>query len=406
MSIVIFGDIFGFPDGGAATNRVYTYAKGFIENGVDVHVVCFTNEYVDVSKGSINGINYYQPLAQKERSNNFIIRNWQKILKHYNAYSIVKRINRNNKIIAINSCSNFLSTHFFGYLLSRVTRSKLIVECNEHPMRYYQQGFFKKQQGELQFYLERLISDGVFCISHYLMDYYKSKGFDERKLFLVPSTVDPNRFVTAGKKPVDFKYVGYFGSLTFSRDNIGLLINAFSIFNKAHHEVKLVLGGFCTDEERGSIMKLVKELQIEDSVLLLGYVAREEVIRYVTHADILVMVRRNDLQSMASYPSKLSEFLASSKPVITVRVGEIPLYMKDGEEVFMVEPGDVKGLADKLHYVYTNPEIAERVGKKGKSLTDTVFNYKYQAKRMLGFIHLLNENRIAIGDKLKAARAN
>jgi hypothetical protein len=39
MSVVIFGDVFTFPEGNAATNRVYTYAKGFIENGIDVHVI-------------------------------------------------------------------------------------------------------------------------------------------------------------------------------------------------------------------------------------------------------------------------------------------------------------------------------------------------------------------------------
>jgi hypothetical protein len=41
MSIVIYGDVFTFPECSAATNRVYTYAKGFIENGISVHVICF-----------------------------------------------------------------------------------------------------------------------------------------------------------------------------------------------------------------------------------------------------------------------------------------------------------------------------------------------------------------------------
>jgi len=53
MSIVIFGDIFTFPDGGAATNRVYTYAKGFTENGIKTHVICFTNDYLNASSNEI-----------------------------------------------------------------------------------------------------------------------------------------------------------------------------------------------------------------------------------------------------------------------------------------------------------------------------------------------------------------
>jgi len=57
------------------------------------------------------------------------------------------------------------------------------------------------------------------------------------------------------------------------------------------------------------------------------------------------MVRSNNEESRASYPSKLSEFLASSKPVITVNVGEIPNYIVDGVNAFMVEPENSKALA-------------------------------------------------------------
>jgi glycosyltransferase involved in cell wall biosynthesis len=122
----------------------------------------------------------------------------------------------------------------------------------------------------------------------------------------------------------------------------------------------------------------------------LEYLTREEVTQYIIHASILVMVRSKDLQSQASYPSKLSEFLASSKPVISVNVGEIPLYLKDGEHAFLVEAGDTKGLTEKLEYVWNNYDLALEVGQKGRQLTETVFNYSYQAKRMIEFISSLN----------------
>jgi glycosyltransferase involved in cell wall biosynthesis len=230
----------------------------------------------------------------------------------------------------------------------------------------------------------------VFCISHFLMDFYKSKGFDRRKLFLVPSTVDPTRFINTGVKPVNFNYVGYFGSLTFERDNVDLLVSAFAEFSKQHNDIQLVLGGFCLDSQRKDLIDLIAKLGIQERVVLLEYLTREEVTQYITHASILVMVRSKDLQSQASYPSKLSEFLASSKPVISVNVGEIPLYLKDGEHVFLVEPGNTAALAQKLDYVWNNYGLALEVGQKGRQLTETVFNYNYQAKRMIEFISSIN----------------
>jgi len=74
MSIVIFGDLFSFPAGGAATNRVHCYAKGFLENNNDVSVVCFLSTYNGNHNGQVDGIKYYYPWEEKERSKYFLVR--------------------------------------------------------------------------------------------------------------------------------------------------------------------------------------------------------------------------------------------------------------------------------------------------------------------------------------------
>lgn len=396
MSIVIYGDLFTFPDGSAATNRVYSYAKGFMENGINVHVICLYNEYLDQSEGEVNGIKYYIPLRQKKRNKYFVIRSWQKLKKYWNTFLIIKKINYEDKIIAINSWSSLIFTHLYGKCLSKFTNSKFIIECSEHPLRSYQNGNLRKKLGEVIFNIESSISDGIFCISHFLIDFYKSNGIDNRKLFLVPSTVDPGRFKERGNKPVDYKYIGYFGSLTFTRDRVDLLLNAYAAFSKQNPDFRLIIGGFCTEDEKADILNLINKLGIESKVLLLEYLSREEILRYVINAEILVMVRSNDLQSQASYPSKLTEFLATSIPVITVNVGEISLYLKDGIHAFFVEPDNSGLLAEKLDFICKNPEIAFKVGQNGKQLTETIFNYNYQAKRMIEFISSLNFKEIKV----------
>ena len=64
MSIVIFGDSFTFPEGNAATNRIYTYARGFIENNVNTYIICNKNEYLTNGNGNLEGIQYFNPLNQ------------------------------------------------------------------------------------------------------------------------------------------------------------------------------------------------------------------------------------------------------------------------------------------------------------------------------------------------------
>jgi len=389
MSIVIFGDLFTFPEGTAATNRVYTYAKGFYENNMNVHVICFENEYLTVGDGIVDNINFYNPFGQSVRNKHFVIRTSQKILKYFNTIKVINRINKKDKIVVINVWTNLFMTHIFAWFLAKITGTKLIVECSEHPLRHYQNGFFKIKMGLVKYYIERNLCDGLFCISQFLIEFYKNNGVGQQKLFLVPSTVDPSRFINNSESPVQYPYIGYFGGLSFDRDNVDSLIRAYSQISGKNPNLHLILGGFCSDSAKRQIEDLILQLKGSLKIHLLEYLSRQEVTRYIANAELLVMVRAKDLKSQASFPSKLTEFLSTSKPVVTVNVGEISDYLTDGVDAFLVEPENSNLLAEKLDFVLGNYELAKNVGLKGKELTNTIFNYNFQAKRMIGFINSL-----------------
>ncbi len=378
--------MFTFPEGDAATNRVLTFAKGFYEQGLKVHVICFGSEYTSDLDGIYDGIHYYHPYGQKTRNRHFIVRRFQKLIKYFKTFGLVRRLNNEEKIVAMNILTNLFLTHFYIWFLSRIFGTKFIVECSEHPLRHFQKGIYRKISGRIKFYFEAHFCDGIYCISRYLIEYYTDHGVSQDKLLLVPSTVDPSRFIKREDSPFSFPYVGYFGALTFWRDNVDLLIKAYAEVCNNHPGVYLVLGGFGSDEERQSITDLVAQLNIGEKVRLLDYMQRDEILNYIINAYILVMVRTNNLDAIASYPSKLTEYVATEKPVITVNVGEISDYYTDGINAYVVEPENVSALAAKLDFVLNNYEDAKKVSAKGKELIDTTFNYSFQAKRMIDFI--------------------
>jgi|WetSurMetagenome_2_1015567.scaffolds.fasta_scaffold82405_2 glycosyltransferase involved in cell wall biosynthesis len=388
MSIIIFGDLFSFPEGNAATNRVHTYAKGFIEHGVSTHVICFANEYRTLNNGDYDGIKYYYPFDQTSRNKYFVIRRFQKLRKYINTITLMKKINSANKIIAINIWTNSLTTHIFAYFLSCKLGTKLLIECSEHPLRNYQKNYFVEIIGHIKLYIESRLNDGILCISNYLINFYRNHGIKENKLLLIPSTVDSNRFLNNSPKPFPFRYIGYFGSLTIKRDNVDSLIKAFAQIAIKHTDIFLILGGFCSEQEKKQIQKLIMEFEINSQVNLLNYLSRQEIIRYMQHSDILVMMRTDDLEAQASYPSKLAEYLATSKPVISVKVGEITDFLTDGVNAFLVEPADINGLAEKLDFVLNNYQSSCKIGERGRRLADTIFNYKVQTKNILNFLKI------------------
>lgn len=391
MSYVILGDLFTFPDGEAATNRVHTYALGLTANGRNVHVICFRNDYIPDGDGEINGIKYHHPFGQKERSKYFLVRNWKKVMKFIKTFKLIRNIHQRRKIAAIIVYSGLPMTFYFSWFLTVVTGSALILEISEHPLRYYQGGTMNRKMGLIFLKMQTMMSDGIFCISHFLMDFYRERGYPEKRLFLLPSTVDPERFEVSSERPFSFPYIGYFGMLTFHRDRLDLLIEAFAKIAAKYPEYKLVTGGPVYGSEADRMTRLAENLGISDRFIILDYMPREDIIRYIVHSDVLVMVRANDIKAQASFPSKLTEYLSTGKPVISVDVGEISKFLEDGINSQLVEPDNPILLAERLDRVISDYKSALQVAQRGKELTNTVFNYKYQAKRMIPFVESLHD---------------
>ena len=390
MALVIFGDSFTFPDGGAATNRVYTYAKGFSENGEKVYIICFRNDYLDDNSGEADNIKYFHPFGQQKRNNIFIIRKWFKFLKYFKTYILLKKLDKQGHIEALIVYSENLFTQFFAFLLAKLYSAKIIVERSEHPFRNIHKDVFGLIIKKLKLSFEKGIYDGMFCISNFLSDFYEGKGFLRQKILMVPSTVDAERFSINYDQPLLFNYIAYCGSLTIRKDGVDILLESFSLIAAKYPDLYLVLIGAADSQKDEAFFRdLSKKLKIDPRVVFTGKLSRNDIPAYLCNANILALARPKSIVADAGFPSKVTEYLATGKPVVTTKVGEIPVYLKDNENAFLSEPDSVEGFAEKLDYVLTNCELALNVGKNGKVLTTTVFNYSYQAKRILYFISTL-----------------
>ena len=356
-SIIILGDSFTFPEGEAATNRVYSYAKGFSEQGLEIHVICFASEYNTIGDGVIDGIYYYHPFGQRKRNKLYIIRGWLKIKKYFKTFFLVKRIIKKRNIIALQCDTHLNETQIFAFFLAKYIKTKFVLECNEHPWRNYQGSLFKKAQGNIKTYLEIKFCDSIFCISQFLVDFYKIRGMSPNKLLLVPSTVDTDRFNFTYTSPLPFPYILYCGNLNYHKDGLDILIESFAKISEKYPEINLVIiGKSDTIQEEEGIKNLAVKLNIKDRVYFLGQQSRMVVPVYMTNAKILALARPSSLIADAGFPSKVTEYLATGKPVVVTNVGEISVYLKDNENAFLSEPDSIKAFAEKLDYVILNYE--------------------------------------------------
>jgi glycosyltransferase involved in cell wall biosynthesis len=77
------------------------------------------------------------------------------------------------------------------------------------------------------------------------------------------------------------------------------------------------------------------------------------------------------------------EAMASGTPVIASRVGGVPEIVRDGETGFLVQPGDVAELHERLREVLADPALARRLGANARQHVLERFTWQAVAERCL-----------------------
>ena len=388
-----------FPVGMAAINRILCHCKGFIKNEAKVKVICLkTTErlkrgiFNKISKGVYNGIDFEYSSGTTIRGESFIKRRLQDLVGLINAFFILRNANARNKVDALILFSNSLVYIIYFFVITKLLSITYIQEKDEFP-------FVSRKLSLLgRFYTRLYISyvykafDGMLVMTKRLKKYFQNKIRKNSKLLLVPMTVEPERFLKRYRIPTQAPYIAYCGAPGGNKDGVPILIESFFIISKKYKTIKLKIIGDSPDTNILIELKnLAKKLKIEDKVVFTGRVARDKIPEYLCNASILALSRPRSLQSYMAFPSKLGEYLSTGNPVVVTKVGEIPNYLIDGESAFLAEPDSSEAFAEKLDYVLLHPELAKKVGLKGREIALKHFNYKMQAKRIINFIDELNQ---------------
>ncbi|MFM8552508.1 MAG: glycosyltransferase family 4 protein [Nitrospiraceae bacterium] len=114
---------------------------------------------------------------------------------------------------------------------------------------------------------------------------------------------------------------------------------------------------------RGAIEAEIARLGLGGSVHLTGW--RRDIPEVMRCLDILVLTSRWE-----GLPRVYLEALASGVPVVGTRVDGAAEVVQDGVNGYLVEPGDVQGLAERVLSLLNHPQEAVRMGQAGRSLPD------------------------------------
>lgn len=144
------------------------------------------------------------------------------------------------------------------------------------------------------------------------------------------------------------------------------LLSALQKIKEKGIEFTLIAGG---DGETEKAKALVEELDLGQHVKFVGWINGKEKLGLLASSSVFVLPSYNE-----GMPMSVLEALASGLPIISTTIGGIPHQVTNEVEGFLLTPGDVKGLEDRLETLLTSPQLRSDFSKKALEKFDTCFS--------------------------------
>ena len=391
MKIIITG-YFGFPNGMGATSRALAYAQGLTLCGADVQVICIkpsepaSSEALNVQvSGIYRGISFQYSCGVTRVASSRIGAAWlyfKGLLGLICAVGKAARIDERCAILAFSGDSPVL------LIVSRLAvwlhGAKLVVERNELPLVYRKVTLKNRFIGWFNNRLGYSRLDALIVISTHLEDYFRKILGPGKSILRIPIMVEHNLWKTSQlPSEADAFTITYCGNLDHEGE-VDDLLRAYKGVSQLRRPIHLlIIGGGLRLSELKSIAQAVNP---EGLIEFTGQLPREEIVEKLTSSHLLVLPRRGGVFSSAGFPTKLGEYLATGKPVITTATGDIPLYLQDGKSAYLIQSGDVEGLRDKLGEVIAHYDHALQIGQAGRRIAMEQFDVEGNCRKVVSLL--------------------
>ena len=229
----------------------------------------------------------------------------------------------------------------------------------------------------------------IFAISYYLQNFAKNE-YNCKNVLYLPNGVDTDLFqmdkIKRDKKRKELNIendtvIGYTGSFAYY-EGIPVLLEAFKNLNEKYPNLKLAIMGKAYFDGDENINDLVKENDLEEKVIFIPPQPYEKVPDYLSAFDILCCSKLDVEINRVANPIKVVEYLSMTLPTVCSAVGGINDTITDEWDGFLVKPGDVKSLENKIEWILLNPDISKKVASNGRKTVLNKYSFSVTEKNV------------------------
>lgn len=166
--------------------------------------------------------------------------------------------------------------------------------------------------------------------------------------------------------PADRQLFSCIGILEKRKGQINLL-KAIALLKPDHNELPFfVLEG--TGSEMNILAEYITENSLQNDVKIISN--EKNIVDLINASDVII------LPSICceDFPNVVIESMSFGKPVISTKIAGIPEQIDNGKTGILIDPGDVKALADAIVYLMDNRDIAKEYGRNARAKYDAEFS--------------------------------
>lgn len=210
---------------------------------------------------------------------------------------------------------------------------------------------------------DRLV-DVYIALTQFARNQFIEGGLPAEKIVVKPNFVAPDPGMR--EEGSDAGYALFVGRLTPEKGVLTLLRAWRSL---PAVPLKIVGDG----PLRGQVLTEIRQNGLDGRVELLGWHPREDVLRMMKEARVLVFPST----WYESFPVTLAEAFATGLPVIASKLGAVQEIVEDGRTGLHFRPDDAEDLAAKVEWAYSHPRRMAEMSREARA----EFERKYTPER-------------------------
>jgi glycosyltransferase involved in cell wall biosynthesis len=351
-------------------------AEALLNEGMSVDLICLKDEN-SPSREVLNGIDILRVPVRHLRGG--------KVAYAYQYFAFIlissviqalRSLTRGYDLVYVHNMPDIL---VLSSLIPKALGAKVILDQHD-PMPELMTTIFGPGQDSLSVRLIRRLekwslarANLVVTVNVACKRIFASRSCPPEKIGVVMNSPDekifpfrpPRTRAFTNQTPKSSFVIMYHGSLV-ERNGLDLAVDALARVRETVPKAELRIYGSQTPYLE-NVLKSAYSRGLQGAVRYLGRKRLEDLVGEIEQCDVGVIPNHRNAFTEINTPTRIFEYLALGKPVVTPRTAGILDYF-DRDSLFFFEPGDSKDLAQQIVYVSAHPTQAMEITKRGQQV--------------------------------------